>query len=355
MANLDETRTYLEIDPKGMGDLIEKFPAQVEEAWRIGREAQVPSDYAAVDNVIVQGMGGSAIGGDLLRALYTNELKVPAMVVRDYSIPRFAGPRTLFIASSYSGNTEETLAGYGEAKQRGCKILCMASGGGIASRAKADGFPLVAIPSLGIQPRAALGYSFFPLLAVLSRLGMIPDVAGDVAETLGILKAGVGRLGRTIPAAGNPAKSLAQWLHSHYPLIYAAGTWPGVVAMRWKGQFNENAKNLAFWNAFPELNHNETVGYEAPAELVKRVRVVVLRTGEESVRVAKRIEVTREIIGKAGADTREVTGEGRSALARMFSLIQQGDFTSYYLAILNGIDPTPVKAIDLLKGELAKL
>ncbi|MGE5550591.1 MAG: bifunctional phosphoglucose/phosphomannose isomerase [Bacteroidota bacterium] len=353
MANLDETRSYREIDPKGMGDLIEAFPAQVEEAWRLGREAQVPSDYAAVDNIIVQGMGGSAIGGDLLRALYAEELKVPVMVVRDYSVPRFAGPRTLFIASSYSGNTEETLAGYGEAKRRGCKILCLASGGEIASRAKADGFPFIAIPSLGIQPRAALGYSFFPLLAVWSRLGMIPDVAGDVQETLAVLRAGVERLSRAVP--GNPAKSLAQWLHGHYPLIYAAGTWPGVVAARWKGQINENAKNLAFWNAFPELNHNETVGYEAPAELVKRIRVVVLRTGDESVRVAKRIEVTREIIARAGAQTREIAGEGRSALARMFSLIQQGDFASYYLAILNGIDPTPVKAIDLLKGELAKL
>jgi len=125
--------------------------------------------------------------------------------------------------------------------------------------------------------------------------------------------------------------------------------------MRWKGQFNENAKNLAFWNVFPELNHNETVGYEAPADLVKQVRIIVLRAGDESVRVAKRIEVTAGIIARAGAETAEVGAEGRSALCRMFSLIQHGDFTSYYLAILNGIDPTPVKVIELLKAELAKL
>ena len=184
---------------------------------------------------------------------------------------------------------------------------------------------------------------------------MIPKADEAVRETLDMLKTGVERFGRKVPASHNPAKALAKWCHGFYPLIYAAGTWPGVVAMRWKGQFNENAKNLAFWNAFPELNHNELVGYEAPAELVRKIKVILLRTGRESDRVAKRIEVTAGIITEAGAETKEVRAEGVSDLCRMFSLIQQGDFTTYYLAVLNGVDPTPVRVINLLKSELAKL
>lgn len=354
MLNLDEGQIYAQQDPQGMADLIERFPAQVEDAWRIGREAAVQLDVAGIQNIIIQGMGGSAIGGDLLRALFDKEFKIPVQIVRDYELPRYAGPRTLFVGSSYSGNTEETLAGYNQAKRNGCKILAIATGGLLAARAKADGNPFVTIPG-GISPRAALGYSFFPLLAIFGRIGLLPDVSAEVREAIGVLQEGVAKLGRQVPASRNPAKSMAQFLQGQYPLIYAAGTWPGVVAMRWKGQFNENSKNLAFWNAFPELNHNEIVGYEAPSALIKEIRLVSLFTGLEGVRVAKRIQVTAQVIGRAGVQSREVHAEGNSPLARMFSLIQFGDFTSLYLAMLNGIDPTPVKMIDMLKGELAKL
>lgn len=354
MVNLDDGRLYQELDPQGMGKWIEAFPSQVEEAWGIGLAARVPQDYAEVDQIVVQGMGGSAVGGDLLGALYAAKLKVPYLVVRDYEVPGFAGPRTLFIASSYSGNTEETLSGYEQAKERGCKIMAVTSGGKLAEWARRDGFPWIAIPG-GYMPRAALGYSFFPLLAALGRLGLLPDASFEVEEAIAVLKEGVGRLGRHVPEAANPAKELARWFHGAYPLIYAAGAWPGVVALRWKTQINENAKNLAFWNVLPELNHNETVGYEAPAELIRKIRVLFLLTGEESVRQAKRIEVTRGIIDRAGAATRTLTAAGRSSLAKMMSLIQYGDFVSLYLAVLNGVDPTPVKVIDLLKGELAKL
>ncbi|NLG83011.1 MAG: bifunctional phosphoglucose/phosphomannose isomerase [Firmicutes bacterium] len=354
MVNLDDGRLYEELDPQGMGARIEDFPAQVEEAWRIGLTARVPSDYAEVDQIVVQGMGGSAVGGDLLGALYAAKLKVPYLVVRDYALPGFAWPRTLFIASSYSGNTEETLSGYEQAKERGCKILAATSGGKLAAWAGRAGFPHIAIPA-GYMPRAALGYSFFPLLAALGRLGLLPDASFEVEETVAVLKEGVGRLGRRVPTAENPAKEIARWFYGAYPLVYAAGSWPGVVAMRWKTQINENAKNLAFWNVLPELNHNETVGYEAPAELIGKIRVLFLLTGEEGPRQAKRIEVTRGIVDRAGAETRTLAATGRSPLARMMSLIQYGDFVSLYLAMLNGVDPTPVKVIDLLKGELAKL
>jgi glucose/mannose-6-phosphate isomerase len=354
LINLDADQVYQQTDPAGMAGIIERFPEQAEEAWRIGSEAHVPADYADVDNIVIQGMGGSAIGGDLLRALLLDELKIPAMIVREYDLPIFSSERTLFIASSYSGNTEETLSGYATAKMKGCKILTVSSGGRMSSLAAADGYPLITIPG-GISPRAALGYSFFPLLAVLGRLGLIPDQTEGFRETLRTLRNGVIRLGRSMPSAGNPAKDLALWLHGRCPLIYAAGAWPGVVAMRWKGQMNENAKNIAFYNILPELNHNEIVGFEAPAALINEIRTVFLRTGDENDKVGKRMEVTADVITRAGGKTREVKAEGRSSLCRMFSLIQFGDFVSLYLAMLNGIDPTPVKVIEMLKGELAKL
>ncbi|MGE5530000.1 MAG: bifunctional phosphoglucose/phosphomannose isomerase [Patescibacteria group bacterium] len=351
MYGLDDEGIYTEHDPRGMRGLIEGFPRQAEDAWRIGRGVKLPGDYARAENLVIQGMGGSAIGGDLLCALYRDTMRFPAVIVRQYDLPAFAGPGTLFVASSYSGNTEETLAGYEEAKRRGCKILAMASGGLLAARAGADGFPLITIPG-GLSPRAALGYSFFPLLAALGALGLVPDPERDFHEALAVLGEGAERYAHSVPAKRNPPKQLALLLRDRYPLIYAAGSWPGIVAMRWKGQLNENAKHLASYNVLPELNHNETVGFEHPAELVKRLGVVFLHSGDESAKLKKRIEATRAIVTRAGAESREVAAAGKSALARMFSLIQHGDFVSLYLAMLNRADPTPVQAIDWLKREL---
>jgi glucose/mannose-6-phosphate isomerase len=336
-----------------MGKWITKLPEQCEEAFRIGQGSPLPS-LGTIRQVVVLGIGGSAIGGSLLQAYTEGEFKVPFLVNRTYHIPAFVGPETLVIASSYSGNTEETLSAYAEAKGRGATLMAIASGGELERWAQADGIPFCRIPG-GYSPRAALGYSFMPLLAILSRLGFVRERPEDVTEAVTVLSTLRDELYPERPTGGNPAKQLAERLHGKLPFIYGAAPWSGVAAYRWKGQMNENAKNLAHSNAFPELNHNKTVGWEAPESLTAQVEVVLLRDREDHPKVQKRFEVTSTIMRPHVSGITEVWSRGESALARLFSLIYMGDFTSYYLALLNGIDPTPVKVIDYLKGELAKV
>lgn len=330
------------------------FAAQCREARRIGQTAQPPGEFGGAANMVILGMGGSAIGGDLFRALFENELRIPVVINRDYNIPRFVDSHTLVVASSYSGNTEETLSGYQQARERGAMVMAFCTGGKLKEQAHSDGYPVVTIPG-GLSPRAALGYSFLPLMTVAENLGFISDKSQDFAEMVERAEQLRDRLGPDVPAEKSFAKQLAQACFGKLPIIYGAGGWRSVVAARWKGQFNENAKNIAYWNAFPELNHNETVGWEAPASVNRQTHVIILRDTEETVRFGRRVDVTREIMQPAVGGFTEVRAEGRSPLARLFSLVYTGDFVSLYLSILNGIDPTPVRVIDRLKGELSKL
>lgn len=354
MSILDDPQAMQPLDPGGMMKAILGFPDQCRDARRIGLSVQAPESYRSAANVVVLGMGGSAIGGDLLRSLFEGEFRVPVAVNREYGIPNYVNEHTLVIASSYSGNTEETLSGYAEALRRKAMIMAICTGGRLKEMAQSDGYPLVIIPG-GLSPRAALGYSFQPLMAAMERLGYIASKEPDFGEMLEKMSEMAQRFGPEAPVQSNSAKKLAQRLHGRLPVIYGAGAWRAVVAARWKGQFNENAKNIAYWNAFPELNHNETVGWEAPSKVTHLVHNVILRDADESVRLARRVEVTRQIMEPAVEGFTEIGAEGRSALTRMFSLVYTGDFVSYYLSVLNGIDPTPVKVIDRLKAELAKL
>lgn len=351
VSRLDNLEYLAGGDPGGMGDLVSNLPEQCESAFQIGSGAPLVSGRE-FEHVVVLGIGGSAIGGDLLRGYTEAEIRVPFTVNRSYDIPAYVGPRTLVIASSYSGNTEETLSAYQQAKERGAQMMAISTGGELESRATRDGVPFTRIPG-GISPRAALGYSFIPLMAMLARLGLIADKQGEFREMLAVLGAERAELGREIPASANPAKRLAERLHGKYPLFYGAYPWSSVVAYRWKGQMNENGKNLAFANAFPELNHNETVGWEHPETLTREVEVVLLRDRGDLPKVQRRFEVTSEIMRPHTSGITEVWSRGETVLARMFSLIYFGDFVSYYLALLNGADPTPVKVIDYLKGQLA--
>lgn len=353
VSKLDNLEYLAGADPAAMGQAVAGLPEQCAEASRIGQEAPVP-EVAGVKQVVVAGIGGSAIGADLLRGYTEGEIKVPFLVVRGYHLPAFVGRETLVVASSYSGNTEETLSCYGEARERGARMFAIASGGEVERRAKADGVPFCRIPG-GYSPRAALGYSFVPLLVALSRAGLLRDRGEDLAEAVQVMQEQRGELGPETPAADNPAKQLAERLHGRFPFFYGAAPWSSVAAYRWKGQMNENAKNLSHSNALPELNHNETVGWEFPEALTAQVEVVLLRDREDHPKVQKRFEVTSTIMRPHVSGITEVWSRGSSVLARLFSLIYHGDFTSYYLALLNGVDPTPVKVIDYLKGELARV
>jgi len=354
MNILDKSGKWSEIDPGNMYSHIRQFPEQVGLAIKIGAQADLGKlDRAGVDQIVVAGLGGSAIGGDLVRSYLAEWLEVPMMVVRDYVLPNFVGKRTLVLVSSYSGNTEETLSAYSQALAVGAKILAFTSGGELARRAAADGYPVVTIPG-GLMPRAALGYSFFPMLMALARLGFCPDQASAVEETRKLLNDRVGLFAGSVPQSENPAKQAALAWQKHVPVIYAGNVRFDAVALRIKCQIAENAKQLAFANVFPEFNHNELVGYGKLEHVAKLLTVFIVRDAGDHRRTGFRMAIVRKMIADLGIPVTEVETAGQSSLARMFSVIQWGDFASYYLAILNGVDPTPIAAIDHLKQELAE-
>ena len=350
--NLDDTKIYPKSDPDGMLARIKELPLQCKQAWQAAMSFTLPADYGKVDKVVVLGMGGSAIGGDLVRSLVQAEAKIPVIVHRDYGLPAFVDEKTLLIASSYSGNTEETLSGFEPALKTGAKKLVMTTGGKLQKMAEADKIPIFKIEYKS-QPRAALGFSFFPTLGVMQKLGFVKDKSADVAETVQVLEKLSGKLDEKSATKSNPAKQLAQRLCGCLPVVYGAGI-AVEAAHRWKTQLNENGKTWAFYEAFPELNHNATVGYPLPKELASKVRVVLLRSPLFNQRIKLRYDVTCELLKQSGVAYDFVDGEGKSALAQMLSLVMMGDFTSYYLAILYGVDPSPVKVISYLKERLEK-
>ena len=350
--NLDDQKIYQKMDPDGMLARIKELPLQCRQAWQAVMSFDLPADYKNIDKVVILGMGGSAIGGDLVKSLVQSEAKIPVIVHRDYGLPAFVNDRTLLIASSYSGNTEETLSGFEPALKTKAKKLAMTTGGKLQKMAEANNIPVFKI-EYQAQPRAALGFSFLPTLGVLQKLGFLKDKSADVAETVQVLGKMSAKLDEKSPLNANPAKKLAQRLYGCLPVIYGAGI-AAEAAHRWKTQLNENGKAWAFYEVFPELNHNATVGYPLPKEIASRIRVILLRSPTFNERIKLRYEVTCELLKQAGVAYEFVDSEGKSLLAQMMSLVMMGDFSSYYLAILYKVDPSPVKVISYLKEKLEK-
>ena len=353
MKTIDSLEQIEKHDVSKMQKLLIDFPRQIENALAIGEAIKIDRSLADKARVIVfTGLGGSAIGADVIKGYLQSEISCPILVNRSYVLPKFVGPETLLIVSSYSGNTEETIAAYGEGKKRGARIVTISSGGEIEKMAKEFGNPHIKIPS-GFPPRAALGYSVIPLLLLFDKLGFIRFQKRDFEETVSILDQEKGRL---MPGAvKNEAKELAALLYQKYPLFYSASDHFEAVALRWRGQMEEKAKSLATHHVLPEMNHNEIVGWHHPQEMIKDFVAVFLRDKEEHPRVQIRMKITQEIVEKKGAKVVQIWSRGKSLLARIFSLIYVGDFVSFYLAVLYEMDPTAVKVIDYLKGELAKV
>jgi glucose/mannose-6-phosphate isomerase len=337
-----------------MGDRIREFPQQVLRAWQIAQDAPLPDAYRQVRRIVVVGLGGSAIGGELLAGLMARDGQVPVEVVRHYELPSYVrGAETLVVGSSKSGNTEETLAAFEQARARGTRLLAMTTGGQIAKIAADAGAPVWRF-SFDHQPRAALGYSFTLLLGLACRLGFYPDAGAALEQASALLTTLQADLTPETPTASNRAKQMAQALHGRLPAIFASG-FLTAVARRWKGQFNENAKQWSLWDAVPEMNHNLVVGLGMPKAVVSDLAAVFLRSDLDHARVAVRWDVTRELMERNGIPVHAVHGEGATPLAQMLSLIHVGDFVSYYVAALNGADPTPVENIHYLKGRLAEI
>jgi glucose/mannose-6-phosphate isomerase len=339
-------------DPEDMFRCISDFPAQIEEAVQIGWQAQLGTLKAPFSSVVVTGMGGSAIGGDLLRSYLSQEVDVPFLVSRSYLLPGFIGKSTLVVVSSYSGNTEETLSAYQCARKKHSRILCVTAGGRVLRLAEKNGHSVIRVVP-GLQPRAALGYSFFPLLVSLTRIGLIKNKDRDISETIDRLWI-LSRQLRNYRSPRNKAVRIARALHGKLPVIYSSVDYFDAVNVRWRGQISENAKQLAYGHVLPEMNHNEIVGWNVDHALMKRTVAVFLKDRGVQERVRLREEITRSIVRRHAADALEVWSEGTSLLARIFSLVYLGDWVSYYLAILNKRNPTPVKVIEELKARLSK-
>ena len=350
MVDLDDLEV-LQVDRSGMLDLLLDLPAQVQTGERLGQSADLPP-ATDVRTIVVAGLGGSSISGDLLRSYLHAECPVPIVVNRHYVLPAFVGPATLVCTMSYSGNTEETLSAFQEARSRGAKLLAVTSGGQLAQLADQARVPCVRVPG-GLPPRATLGYLFAPLLVILARLGLIAEQKGPLAETTEVLGELAAQYRPGVETFRNLPKALAKDLHGKFPAIYGVQDFSDVVAYRWRTQFNENSKVLASHQAFPELNHNEVVGWQGPLSDPSDVWVVLLRDIQELSRVARQIEITKALLQERAAGMTEVWPQGHCRLARLFSLLYAGDFTSYYLALLRGVDPKPVEAIDRLKDRLA--
>jgi glucose/mannose-6-phosphate isomerase len=341
------------LDPSGMRERLQKFPDQVREAVAIGQAARFTLRTAGIKQIVLSGLGGSAIGGDLLRSYLADELRVPFLVNRHYTLPRFVGPDTLVIISSYSGNTEETNAAHREAIKRKARILSITSGGTTAVLARRKTSAIITIPG-GSPPRAALGYSFFPLLIALGHLGLIAKKDRAIRETLALLQAKSEMFAIPDPSS-NPALQLANECKGRINILYSSVDRMDAVSTRWRGQIAENAKALSFGHVLPEMNHNELVGWNVLRDQMRDLHVLFLRDRDDHPRVRVRLDITRETVRAHTSHITEVWSEGTSPLARMFSLVYLGDWMSFYLAMLHRVDPTPVAIIDRLKEELAKV
>ncbi len=337
-----------------MLELLLDFPAQCRYAYEIATEAKMAFEKRDFRNIVFCGLGGSAIGADLARSYLYFESKIPIALVREYELPAYVDSSTLVFISSYSGNTEEILSVYSQARERGACIIVFSSGGKLKDCALRDKVTLVEIPR-GLPPRLALGYSSIVPLGILARLGLIKSIETAVNEMIDTLKElRDSSLKASIARQDNIAKRFAERLYNKITFIYSGSVHFGVVARRLRGQLSENCKTLASNHVFPEMNHNEIAGWQNPKKLFKNLEVIMLRDKYMHSRLSLGMDTAKELIQKEGVEVLEIWSRGRDLLSRIFSLIYIGDFISFYLAILYGIDPTPVGKVSYLKLKLGQ-
>jgi len=348
---LDQPEKVEKIDKSDMLSHLMKTPNYCRDAINRAKQVKVP-EKVKPKNIIIAGMGGSAIGGEILQDWLRDELPIPIQVCRDYTLPAYANKDTLFFANSYSGNTEETLSAFLDATRRKCITITITSGGHLLSFSKELQLPHVIIPSQ-LPPRVAIPYVFFSLPVLMERMGILPSIEEHLQEAIQVLKKVGEENSPKIPTEDNPAKKLALELVETIPVIYGFRQYQSIVH-RLKTQFNENSKVPSKHDVFPELNHNETVGWEAPELLTKNYSVMLIRDPDEPPEIRHRIETTKSLALHKARKVLEIYARGEGKLAKMFSVLRIGDFVSVYLAILQGVDPTPVKIIDEVKRELGK-
>ncbi|WP_017730258.1 bifunctional phosphoglucose/phosphomannose isomerase [Nafulsella turpanensis] len=330
-----------------MRPLIEGFTHQLRDALKIGQAAKVKPAGKEIRNIVIAGMGGSGIGGTLVASLTQDEIKVPVTISKSYNIPAFVNEHTLFIASSFSGNTEETLEALGQALQAGAQCAVITSGGKIGKLARENELDVINIPGDSDSPRANMGYSVIQLLFMLHYKGLTGSAFVQQTESL------IQLLDEEKDQLPERAEKLANGIKGYLPVFYAdTRIYP--VAVRIQQQINENGKHLCHTNAFPEMNHNELVGWEHPEQVLVDSKVYFLKTTYDHPRVRERYRISREIFSKKAANIHDIEAKGKSLLEQCFYLIHLTDWVSYFLAAANDTDAFEIKAIDHLKSELAK-
>jgi glucose/mannose-6-phosphate isomerase len=354
--DLDDFNAFKQLDVQNLFGEIDNLPAQLEKAWEVGQTQPCEGlkPLQGFSRVLISGMGGSAIGADLLAAYIAPACHIPVIVHRDYGLPVWAhGPETLVIASSHSGNTEETLEAFNAALQNKCRLMAVATGGDLAERAAQAKIPLWKFEHRG-QPRAAVGFSFGLLLAAFTRLGLIPDpvkVTTEVVTTIAAMKKQQETLRADVPVAHNPAKRMAGQFVGRWVNVYASGCL-APVARRWKGQVNEIAKAGAGFEVLPEADHNALAGLLNPADILSRTTTVFLRAPSGHPRNHLRLDLTRQEFMVEGLATEIYEAQGESPLAHIWTTLHFGDYTAYYLAMAYGANPTEVEALENFKAAM---
>jgi glucose/mannose-6-phosphate isomerase len=350
--DLNDSLSFTNIDKQNYLAEIENLPSQLENAYRQGLKLSLPG-WQGIQRVLIAGVGGSAIGSDLLAAYAAPLGGVPVVVQRSYSLPAWAqGPETLVIASSHSGNTEETLSVFEQVTKSNCRILALSTGGKLAQAAKDAKFPLWTFAHTG-QPRAAVGFSFGLLLALFYRLGLLPDPAGELAEAITAMRSQQAGIRADIPVVHNPAKREAGQLVGRWVMVFGADVLEP-VARRWKTQLNELAKTWAQFEALPEADHNALAGLAQPEQALSNAMALFLRADSCHPRNLLRIELTKQAYMLEGLNTDFVDAQGETRLAHMWTALHMGDYVAYYLSMLYDIDPTPIEALVGFKRQLAE-
>jgi len=346
---MTDLERFAQLDPQDMRGHIDGLPSQLEQGWDLGMGQPLP-EGPRPRMVVLAGMGGSAIGADLVAAYLAPAFPVPLVVWRGYDLPASAGQDALVILSSHSGNTEETLSAFDAARRIGSRLLAITTGGELAQRCDQEGVPVWRFEHHG-QPRAAVGFSFALLLAALHRLGLAPEAGGEIHVAAEAMRLQQHDLRAETPVARNPAKRMAGQFLDRFPVIIAGGLL-APVARRWRTQIAEVAKALAQFEELPEADHNMVAGVGHPEPLITRTIALFLRASLDSPRLAARAEATRQVLMVEGFNTDLIEAAGETRLAQQWTCLHYGDYVAYYLAMDYGVDPTPVAAIEDLKSRL---
>ena len=348
---LDDVHHIRTTDRNDMMARVLGLPEQITDALDGMVSVDIPEDYSGCEHIVVLGMGGSGIPGDFLRTLYRAECSVPISVHKTYGLPAFVSSNTLVLAVSYSGTTEETMDAFLEALKRKAKIFGISSGDKLLEMLREGKLPFF-VPPAGLATRECLGYLLFPMIKVLEKLGYISDQSSNIAVTLSVLGSLSSAYAPERPASDNEAKKIATKLYGKIPVLYGSVDMTDTVGLRWKQQLNENSKVFAQLETFPDATHNQLAAIVNPSGMTEEICAIILRNSNEKTELARRISAMKEVLEGRDIGLIEHWAEGTALMPSLLSQSYLGDFVSLYLAVLNGVDPTPTTAMSELKRRL---